>query len=53
MTDGERNPVIVVENPEGSGPFVIFCDHASNRLPKDFASAGFDPAPLPEVHGFP
>ena len=46
MTDGERNPVIAVENPEGSGPFVIFCDHASNRLPEDFASAGFDPALL-------
>jgi predicted N-formylglutamate amidohydrolase len=39
----------VVENPEGSGPFVIFCDHASNRLPEDFASARFDPALL-ELH---
>jgi predicted N-formylglutamate amidohydrolase len=49
MTDGERNPVIAVENPEGSGPFVILCDHASNRIPKDFASSGFDPALL-ELH---
>jgi predicted N-formylglutamate amidohydrolase len=32
---------IVVENPEGSGPFVFVCDHASNRIPDAFASFGF------------
>ncbi len=40
MTDADRNPV-VVENPEGSGPFVIVCDHASNRIPEEFKSFGF------------
>ena len=35
-----RSP-IVVENPEGAGPFVIVCDHASNRIPKDCTSFGF------------
>jgi predicted N-formylglutamate amidohydrolase len=46
MTDGERSPVIAVDNPEGSGPFVILCDHASNRIPQQFESSGFDPALL-------
>jgi predicted N-formylglutamate amidohydrolase len=46
MTDGDRSPVIVVENPEGSGPFAILCDHASNRIPPQFESSGFDPALL-------
>jgi predicted N-formylglutamate amidohydrolase len=46
MTDGERSPVIAVENPEGSGPFVILCDHASNRIPQQFESSGFDSALL-------
>jgi predicted N-formylglutamate amidohydrolase len=41
MTDGASEPV-VVENPDGSGPFVILCDHASNRIPEDYASFGFD-----------
>jgi predicted N-formylglutamate amidohydrolase len=48
MTDG-ASPIVVVENPEGSGPFVILCDHASNRIPQDFVSFGFDPAIL-EMH---
>ena len=33
--------LIVAENPDGSGPFVFVCDHASNRIPKEFASFGF------------
>lgn len=36
-----RSPV-VVENPEGAGPFVIVCDHASNRIPDEYQSFGFD-----------
>jgi predicted N-formylglutamate amidohydrolase len=35
-----RSPV-VVENPEGAGPFVIVCDHASNRIPEEYESFGF------------
>ena len=35
-----RGPV-VMENPEGTGPFVILCDHASNRIPDEYKSFGF------------
>ena len=41
MSVEHRSPV-VVENPEGAGPFVIVCDHASNRIPADYKSFGFD-----------
>jgi predicted N-formylglutamate amidohydrolase len=40
MKDSGRSPV-VAENPEGRGPFVILCDHASNRVPEAFQSFGF------------
>jgi predicted N-formylglutamate amidohydrolase len=35
-----RSP-IVVENPDGGGPCVIVCDHASNRIPEDYRSPGY------------
>jgi predicted N-formylglutamate amidohydrolase len=38
---GSDRSLIVVENPKGAGPFVILCDHASNRIPADYASFGF------------
>jgi predicted N-formylglutamate amidohydrolase len=40
MSDSGRSPV-VAENPDGGGPFVIVCDHASNRIPEDYTSFGF------------
>ena len=40
MTDVGRSPV-VAENPEGTGPFVIVCDHASNRIAEEYRSFGF------------
>ena len=40
MSVEHRSPV-VVENPEGAGPFVIVCDHASNRIPDAYRSFGF------------
>jgi predicted N-formylglutamate amidohydrolase len=40
MRDGDRSPV-VLETPEGAGPFVIVCDHASNRIPEDCRRFGF------------
>ena len=40
MTVEDRSPV-VMENPEGVGPFVIVCDHASNRIPAEYESFGF------------
>lgn len=39
-TDADRSPV-VAENPEGAGPFVIVCDHASNTIPDEYKSFGF------------
>jgi predicted N-formylglutamate amidohydrolase len=39
MSDG-ASPVVVVENPDGSGPFVIVCDHASNRIPAEYGPIG-------------
>ncbi len=45
MTEGGSS-VVAVENPEGSGSFVILCDHASNRIPPEFGSFAFDPALL-------
>jgi predicted N-formylglutamate amidohydrolase len=40
MSVEHRSPV-VVENPVGAGPFVIVCDHASNRIPDEYRSYGF------------
>jgi predicted N-formylglutamate amidohydrolase len=36
----DRN-LIVAENEAGAGPFVILCDHASNRIPAEYRSFGF------------
>jgi predicted N-formylglutamate amidohydrolase len=33
--------LVVAENPQGRGPFVILCDHASNRIPEAYQSFGF------------
>jgi predicted N-formylglutamate amidohydrolase len=41
MSDGAFEPV-VVESPDGVGPLVIVCDHASNRIPAEYSSFGFD-----------
>ena len=41
MRDADRSLVVVVENPDGAGPFVIVCDHASNRIPEEYKSFGF------------
>jgi predicted N-formylglutamate amidohydrolase len=40
MRDSGRS-LVVAENPEGRGPFVILCDHASNRIPEASQSFGF------------
>ncbi len=40
MRDASHS-VVAVENPDGAGPFVIVCDHASNRIPEDYRSFGF------------
>jgi predicted N-formylglutamate amidohydrolase len=40
MSDSGRS-VVMVENPDGVGPFAIVCDHASNRIPERYKSFGF------------
>ena len=35
------NSLIVAENASGAGPFVLLCDHASNRIPDEYQSFGF------------
>jgi predicted N-formylglutamate amidohydrolase len=39
--------LIVTENPDGPGPFVFVCDHASNRIPEAYMSFGFAEDALP------
>jgi predicted N-formylglutamate amidohydrolase len=34
------------ENPDGAGPFVIVCDHASNRMSPEYSSLGLPPDAL-------
>ncbi|WP_346900088.1 N-formylglutamate amidohydrolase [uncultured Roseibium sp.] len=41
--EGEDAPV-VVDNPGGGGPFVLVCDHASNRMPPAFGGLGLSDA---------
>jgi predicted N-formylglutamate amidohydrolase len=38
--DADPSP-IVTEIPDGAGPFVIVCDHASNRIPEEYRQFGF------------
>jgi len=40
MSDSGRS-LVVEENPDGVGPFVIVCDHASKRIPEEYKSFGF------------
>lgn len=39
MADRQWNPVRI-ENPDGAGPFVVVCDHASNRIPEELNGLG-------------
>lgn len=41
--DGGDAPV-AVENPGGAGPFVLVCDHASNRMPPVYGGLGLTDA---------
>jgi predicted N-formylglutamate amidohydrolase len=38
--------VVEVTNPEGAGAFLIVCEHASKRIPANFAGLGLDAAAL-------
>lgn len=35
-------PVVTTENRDGSGPFMIVCEHASNHFPPAFGTLGLD-----------
>jgi predicted N-formylglutamate amidohydrolase len=37
----DPDTLIMVENGAGGGPFVLLCDHASNRIPDEYQSFGF------------
>jgi predicted N-formylglutamate amidohydrolase len=36
-------PPVLTVNTDGASPFVLICDHASNRIPPEFAALGVDP----------
>lgn len=36
----EGRTIVHEENPDGAGPFVVVCDHASNRLSPEYQSLG-------------
>ncbi|MGB3315862.1 MAG: N-formylglutamate amidohydrolase [Albidovulum sp.] len=35
-------PVVTTENRDGSGPFLIVCEHASNHFPAEFGTLGLE-----------
>jgi predicted N-formylglutamate amidohydrolase len=37
---------VAVDNRDGSGPFVIVCDHASNHIPREFGGLGLETSDL-------
>ncbi|MDF1749169.1 MAG: N-formylglutamate amidohydrolase [Alphaproteobacteria bacterium] len=39
-------PAVTLRNPDGKGPGVILCDHASNAVPKSLNFLGLPPASL-------
>ncbi len=47
---GRGHGLIVTENPDGPGPFVFVCDHASNRIPDAYMSFGFAEDALSDPH---
>jgi predicted N-formylglutamate amidohydrolase len=40
---GEAQKAVRVTNARGASPFVILCDHASNRLPEKYGDMGLTP----------
>lgn len=48
MAERDDGP-LMAEKPDGAGPFVVICDHASNRIPERYGSLGL-PADAIESH---
>ncbi|MBI4046718.1 MAG: N-formylglutamate amidohydrolase, partial [Devosia nanyangense] len=44
MDDGSRLQPVQVNNAEGRSPFVLVCDHASNRIPPEYGDLGLTPS---------
>lgn len=42
--DGEAQKSVLVTNARGESPFVILCDHASNRIPERYGDLGLTPS---------
>ena len=42
--DGEAQKAVLVINARGTSPFVILCDHASNRIPEAYGDLGLTPS---------
>lgn len=43
---GDHRDPVVSENAGGTGPFVIVCDHASRRVPREYGTLGLDAVAL-------
>jgi predicted N-formylglutamate amidohydrolase len=43
QADGWRERAVLVSNARGSSPFVVVCDHATNRLPARYGTLGLTP----------
>jgi predicted N-formylglutamate amidohydrolase len=47
MSASEPEPAVArVENPDGSSPILLICEHASNSLPARYGTLGLGPADL-------
>lgn len=46
MMQSKTHAAFEIVNPEGTGPFVITCDHASNHVPPELGNLGLQPADL-------
>jgi predicted N-formylglutamate amidohydrolase len=40
---GAVDPTVAIERPEGTGPVVLACEHASNAMPAEYRWLGLDP----------
>lgn len=46
MGDSATDDLVTVERPDGAGPLVLVCDHASNEIPPGFSALGVSPAAM-------
>lgn len=46
LSDWLGREAVAVDNPEGRGPFVLVCDHASNWVPPSLKGLGLPPGEL-------